>query len=336
MPAILTPPSGFASVDLVFEDRFCGTRLNTNKWNTYATSAAAKGRAWHARPNGGSGLGDRHNAEYFMPYQVTVNNGLSLTAVKRPVAGHPSTVPYTSGVVSSYGHLDFVGGYLQISMQAPPGGGSWPALWLMPGKGGTSGDHFEIDIQEGGFTSGSANPNNVFAWHLHTPSGVFGGTVDTTVDLTAHHHTYAINWLPAKSITWYFDGRQISQLTSAQAQIPDEPMQLMMNQSVANSATAEWHTTAGAGTPRSMTMHIEGVQLYQKAGLGDSATIKSPAVGNSGNCSKAGGTASPPTRGPNRLEKNARSNGMIVHGLLAGAWRRLQPGLRRVRRVMSL
>ena len=272
MPIILAPPYGFSASDLVFEDRFSGASLNTRNWTTYATSAAASGHPWNGGPNGGSGLGDQFNAEYFMPSQVTVDNGLSLTAKKQTIAGHPATVPYTSGVVSSYGRLDFKGGFLQICMRAPSGSGSWPALWLMPGKGATGGDDFEIDIQEGGFTDGSANPNDLFAWHLHTPGGVVGGVVDTGIDLTAGYNTYAINWLPGRSITWYLNGKQMAQVTSAQAQIPNIPMQLMMNQSVGNSASSDFHTIASSSTPQSMTMQIADVQLYQQSGLGESAT----------------------------------------------------------------
>jgi Glycosyl hydrolases family 16 len=142
----------------------------------------------------------------------------------------------------------------------------------MPGKGaGSSGDNFELDIQEGGFTgSGPANQN--FAWHLHTPSGWFGGVVDTGIDLTAAFHTYAINWDPGKSITWYLDGKQIAQLTSAQAPIPNEPMELNMNMGVANSNAAGWHTALDSSTPSSMPMQVDAIQLYQKAGSGETVT----------------------------------------------------------------
>jgi beta-glucanase (GH16 family) len=272
----LSAPAGYTSSDLIFQDDFSGTTLDSY-WHNYITSNAASGYPWNANSSGGSGMGNQFNAEYDMPSQVTVSNGsLNLTAIKQPVngiaQGSPYTFPVTSGGASSYGNFEFNGGYLQISMKAPSGDGAWPALWLMPGKGaGGSGDNFEIDMQEGGMlASGPANQN--FAWHLHTSSGTFGGVVDTGVDLTAAFHTYAIDWQPGKSITWYLDGKQIGQVTSAQAPIPNEPMELMMTNQVGNSASSGWHTALDSSTPSSMQMQVDSIQLYQKAGSGETVT----------------------------------------------------------------
>jgi len=272
----LSAPAGYSSSDLVFQEDFSGTTLSSY-WHTYLTSNAANGWAWNSNGSGGSGMGNQNNAEYDMPSQVSVSNGLlDLTAIRQPVngiaGGTPYTFPITSGSVTSYNNFEFNGGYLQISMKAPSGDGAWPALWLLPGAGaGSSGDNFEIDMQEGGMLgSGPANQN--FAWHLHTPSGTFGGVVNTGVDLTAAFHTYAIDWQPGKSITWYLDGKQVGQVTSAQAPIPNEPMELMLSNTVANASTSGWHTALDSSTPSTMQMQIDSIQLYQKAGSGE--TVK--------------------------------------------------------------
>jgi beta-glucanase (GH16 family) len=272
----LSPPSGFTSSDLVFQDDFSGTTLDTT-WHNYITSNAAQGSPWNSNGSGGSGPGGAYDADYDMPSQVSVNNGtLDLTAIKQTVSGvnqgSAQTFPITSGAVSSYGNFEFTGGYLQISMKAPSGDGAWPGLWLLPGKGaGSSGDNFEIDMQEGGYT-GSGPANQAFSAHLHTPSGTFGSQVDSGVDLTAAYHTYGIDWVPGKSITWYLDGKQMAQVTSAQMPIPTEPMELIMDSQVANSNAAGWHTTLDSSTPSSTQMQINGVQLYQLPGSGDQVT----------------------------------------------------------------
>jgi beta-glucanase (GH16 family) len=272
----LSAPAGFASSDLVFQENFAGTAPDSY-WHSYITSNAANGWAWNSYGSGGSGPGGPYDADYDMPSQVSVTNGqLNLTAVQQTVSGMnqgvAQTFPITSGAVSSYGNFEFNGGYLQISMKAPSGDGAWPSLWLMPGKGaGTSGDNFEIDMQEGGYT-GSGPANQAFSYHLHTPSGTFGGVVDSGIDLTAGFHTYGINWVPGQSITWYLDGKQMAQVTSAQVPIPNEPMQLIMSNQVANSNAAGWHTALDSSTPSSMQMQVNGIQLYQKAGSGDAVT----------------------------------------------------------------
>ncbi|TPI40037.1 glycoside hydrolase family 16 protein [Mesorhizobium sp. B3-1-6] len=272
----LSAPVGFASSDLVYQENFSGTALGSD-WHTYITSKAANGWPWNTNGSGGSTPGGPYNADYDVPSQVSVSNGtLDLTAIRQSISGvnqggTAQTFPVTSGAVSSYGNFEFNGGYLQISMKAPSGDGAWPGLWLMPGNGAGSGDNFELDIQEGGFTgSGPADQN--FSWHLHGPSGWVGDTIDSGIDLTAGFHTYGIYWDPGKSITWYLDGKQMAQVTSAQVAIPDEPMQLMMNNGVANSNASGWHTALDSSTPSSMQMQIDQVQLYQKAGSGDTVT----------------------------------------------------------------
>lgn len=274
--ATLSAPAGFSSSNLVFEENFSGTTLDSY-WHNYITSNAANGWPWNDNGSGGSGPGGAYDADYDMPSQVTVSNGLlDLTAIQQTVSGMnqgtAQTFPITSGAVSSYGNFEFDGGYLQISMKAPSGDGAWPGLWLLPGQGaGSSGDNFEIDIQEGGYT-GSGPANQAFSYHLHTPSGTFGGVIDTGIDLTADFHTYGINWVPGESITWYLDGKQMAQITSAQAPIPNEPMELIMSNQVANSNAAGWHTVLDSSTPQSMQMQIDAIQLYQLPGSGNTVT----------------------------------------------------------------
>ncbi|WP_420970704.1 family 16 glycosylhydrolase [Bradyrhizobium sp. B120] len=270
----LAAPAGFTSSNLVYEENFSGTTLDSY-WHPYITSRAANGWPWNSNGSG-SGPGGPLDVDYDMPSQVTVNNGiLDLTAIRQPVSGinggTPQTFPVTSGAVSSYGKFEFDGGYLQISMKAPSGDGAWPGLWLLPGAGSSGGDNFEIDMQEGGYT-GSGPANQAFAWHLHTPSGTVGGVIDTGIDLTAGFHTYGINWVPGKSITWYLDGKQMAQVTSAQVPIPNEPMELIMSNQVANSNAAGWHTAFDSSTPSTMQMQIDQIQLYQAAGGGDTVT----------------------------------------------------------------
>ncbi|RWP79945.1 family 16 glycosylhydrolase [Mesorhizobium sp.] len=320
----LSAPAGFASSDLVFEETFSGTALDSD-WHPYITSNAANGWPWNDNGSGGSGMGDQFNAEYNMPSQDTVSNGLlNLTAIKQPVngvaQGTAQTFPVTSGVVSSYGNFEFNGGYLQISMKAPSGNGAWPGLWMMPGQGaGSSGDNFEIDIQEGGYTEGSGPADQALNWHVHTPSGVFGGITDTGVDLTAGFHTYGLDWEPGQSITWYLDGKQIGQVTSAQAPIPDQPMELILSNQVANSNAAGWHTTLDSSTPSSMQMQIDEVQLYQKAGSGDTVTganVTPPTTGTTETGTETGsGTGTvPPSGGTSDGTLDGTSGADVFHG----------------------
>ena len=293
MSATLPTPAGFTASDLVFSDNFSGGSINASSWNTYM--ASSQYGVWFPNGSGGSAIGrpGSYDAEYDMPSQAAVNNGLTLTAVQRSITANGGTYPVTSGIVTTYGKMEFDGGYLQISMKEPGGDGSWPALWLLPGKSaGNASDNFEIDMQEGGFKDGSANPNDVLAYHLHTASGTFGGQVNTGVDLTAGYDTYAINWVPGKSITYYLNGQVVGEITSAQAPIPNEPMELIMSNEVASSSASGWHTTLDSSTPQSMPMQIGDVQLYQAPGSGDTITGSNATGDPPPPITSAGGTTS--------------------------------------------
>ena len=259
------------SPKLLFSDRFDGRSLDRSKWNTYLTSRQANGHPWadpKAEPAGSSvGVGCSFAAQYYLPGQVGVDDGLSLTASQVPTSGwcnqtaSVSTFPWRSGVVSTYNHFQFDGGYVSISMKAPPGDGMWPGLWMLPGPGGHHGDDFEIDLQEGGFAPPEP-PSQIYAWNLHRGSTTWGGTVNTGIDLSSSYHTYGMDWNPGQSITWYLDGKKMAKLTSAQASIPDEPMELIMDLAVANSSASGWHSPYDSTTISPSSMQVASVQVW--------------------------------------------------------------------------
>lgn len=256
---------------LLFSDQFNGRSLDTSKWNTYLTSRQANGHPWTPPQPIRSGDGRRsecgYAAQYYLPRQVSVDNDLNLTASRTPTAGwcnqtaSATTFPWTSGVVSTYGHFQFNGGYVAITMKVPAGNGMWPGLWMLPGPGGTNGDDFEIDLQEGGFAP-PGPANDTYAWDLHRGAKTWGGTVNTGIDMNAGYHTYALNWISGKSITWYLDGKKIAKLTRAQASIPDEPMELIMDLAVANARASGWHPPYDATTSSPSVMQVSNVQVW--------------------------------------------------------------------------
>ena len=265
----MPPPPGYSISNKIFEDSFSGTSQNRTKWNTYLTS-----KAWNGLPknsNGSGGTGEDaggYDAEYFEPSQVSVNNGLTLTAV--PGSAQPG-YEWTSGVVSTYGKFEFEGGYIQFKAKMPGGNGMWPGLWMTNGPGSPVGlvDDQEIDVFEGGMNVNGQDPSDNASWHTNympVEGGTvttIGGTTNTSVDLADGYHIYGLKWIPGVSLTWYVDGVQIGQVTSSQTVISDEPMQIIMTLQVANSSAAAWHTTYDSSTPSPSTMEIAEVQVYQ-------------------------------------------------------------------------
>jgi len=223
--------------------------------------------AWNTNGKGGSSPASypNYDAEYDLPGQVSESNGvIDIRATKTPTEGmigyRTSVYPFASGVLSSFGKFEFTGGYVQIEAKMPRGAGLWPGLWMLPGPGNST-DNYEIDIFEGGADNGGPS-SDMYSWHLHTPDGTFGAYTNSHVDLTANFNTYGLKWIPGQSITWYLNGKVIGEVTSAQATIPDEPMELIMNLQVANANAASFHSVYNSTTPTTSDMLVSAVQVY--------------------------------------------------------------------------
>jgi beta-glucanase (GH16 family) len=273
-PRRLSPPSGYSRNELIFNETASGTSINSSRWNTFITSAGAQGSIWNSNGAGGSdpaGFPPYYDAEYDLPGQVSEGKGVidiraTETPTKGVLGGSPYTFPFASGVVCTYGKFEFTGGYVQIEAKMPGGSGMWPGLWMLPGSTATgisASNNYEIDIFEGGADGGPrTSRKDMYAWHLHTPAGVFGAITNSRINLTTSFNTYGLKWVPGQSITWYLNGDVIGTLTSAEAAIPTVPMELIMNLQVANSNTASWHSVYNSSTPANNNMLVSGVQVY--------------------------------------------------------------------------
>jgi hypothetical protein len=113
-------------------------------------------------------------------------------------------------------------GYIEVRAKVANFSGvipNWPAIWLVGNNWPTGG---EIDIFEG--MTGKA-----FATYHNTQ---FPGGISTGVggDWTGWH-VFAVLWA-ADAITYYYDGVQVAQVTSAQTAIASNLMTLVVNQAM--------------------------------------------------------------------------------------------------------
>jgi beta-glucanase (GH16 family) len=270
VPRSLSAPPGYSSHELKLNYSASGTTSNPINWDSFITSGASQGTPWNSDGKGGSSPAGipNYDAEYDLPSQVSESNGvIDIRATKTPTKGllgdSPMVYPFASGVLCSYGKFEFTGGYVQVTAKMPSGSGLWPGLWMLPSAATGSADTYEIDLFEGGADSeGPAGSlNDMYSWHLHTPDATFGSNTNSHVDLAASFNTYGLKWIPDQSITWYLNGKVIGEVTSAQATIPDEPMELIMNLQVANANTG-WHSSYNSTTPITSNMLISAVQVY--------------------------------------------------------------------------
>ncbi|MEZ6190640.1 MAG: glycoside hydrolase family 16 protein [Phycisphaerales bacterium] len=166
--------------DLVWNDEFDGTSLNTTNWTPLDRKDSFN-----------------NEKQYYHPNQVTVSGGnLVITAIDVPRQGKA----YQSGLITS--NNLFGPGRFEARMDLPTSQGMWPAFWLNPNQvqwptGG------EIDILE---NRGSQPYLVSSAYHWQTDPGPCCGQHQYVYDeytateggqpVNFHDgfHTYAVEW----------------------------------------------------------------------------------------------------------------------------------------------
>jgi beta-glucanase (GH16 family) len=203
--ALFAQPQGpTGKWDLVFEDNFNGTSLDTKKWS-YAYT-------WGRTHN--------HRA-YMVDSMVRVVNGqLRIKAKKERNPSAPDGtdkwyndfgyIPfdYTSGAINSNSKFNFTYGYLEGSFKAPATLGTWPAFWTVNANGAWPP---EIDILE----IPHARNQHHFYYHYTNTSGAHAsfGTTHTGPDKSVAFHTYGVEWGPT-FMKFYFDGQLLNSYTN--------------------------------------------------------------------------------------------------------------------------
>ncbi len=265
-PAISTPP-GYTSQQLIFDDRFAGTSLDTTKWTTYL---GAQGIVWnnhdtipspYSAPNV-PGFGGE--AAMFGPSQVSVDNGLTLTA-QRNTNQYAKTYPWISGVVTTEGKVSLpsTGWYVQVKAKmSDMTAGMWPAIWFMPDTKTSTVP--EIDLFEGGWRS--ANPNEIMHSDYGGSATQYSGyrdiVYDTGSDLSAGYHVYGIQYIPNVAVKYFLDGNlMFEQVESDKGGVVAGTYELLLELQVASQQTSNWHTVP-TDTTESASMAIAEVKAY--------------------------------------------------------------------------
>ncbi len=189
--------------ELVFEDDFFGTELNSSYWS----------KNYHdGFPHGGH----THNHRGYMTEEnVNVSDGILV--IRSENETHPDAPPaeytfnqwmeynFTTGAITSFEKMQFKFGYVEARMKMPKSKGFWPAFWTLPGEGGWPP---EIDIHEF-LSSHEKRVSGAYhyggSWENLTSFGLFH---NTGVDLSEDFHRFGLEWAP-DHLSWYFDGKQM-------------------------------------------------------------------------------------------------------------------------------
>ncbi len=170
------PSSGTAGPwNVVFDDEFNGSSLNTADWTPYWFSDGASS-----------------NQTTMDSSNVSVSNGML----------NLELTPSSGGLVSSNGKFQFTYGYVEARVYLPASGSeiaNWPAVW-------TDGQNWpadgEMDIMEG--LGGQA------CFHFHSDAGGPGSCASGNY---TGWHTFGADWEPG-SVTYYYDGQDVGSITT--------------------------------------------------------------------------------------------------------------------------
>ena len=209
--ATTTPPTSAApGGQLIFDDEFNGTSLNTSVWQPN----------WLSSNN--TDITKPVNSEEvscYDPSQVSEpgDGYLHLDAVKRScTANNGQTYQYASGLVNTYHSFTFTYGHMEARMWLQPGSGGaadWPAFWAAgTGVWPITG---ELDVMEG-----LGGPD---CFHFHSPLGG-PGTCANLADASGWH-TFGADWSPGQ-VTYTYDGNVVGTITTG---ITSAPMYLILN-----------------------------------------------------------------------------------------------------------
>ncbi|MDF9839801.1 MULTISPECIES: family 16 glycosylhydrolase [unclassified Paenibacillus] len=293
--AIGTPSDpAIAGMNLIWQDEFSGTALDTSKWN-YETGYYISDdvNSW--------GWGNAELQHYTNSTQnVFVSGGqLNIRALNdhRSFPQDPNRyAEYSSGKINTKDNLSLQYGRVDIRAKLPTGDGIWPALWMLPedaayGAWAASG---EIDIMEAkgrlpGTTSGAIHfggqwpVNRYIAGEYHFPQGQ---------TFANDYHVYTMVW-EEDNMKWYVDGKFFFKVTREQwysvaapnnPNAPfDQPFYLIMNLAVGG------HFDGGrvpAASDIPATMQVDYVRVYKEGTGGGNP-------GNPGNVAVSGVTVTP-------------------------------------------
>ncbi len=191
-----TTPLSYEGMDLVWQDEFDGTEINTEDWTFQIGDGCPNLCGW-----------GNQELQYYTDENARLENGNLVIEAKKESKGGRN---YTSTRMITKNKQSFKYGRIDIRANLPFGQGIWPALWML-------GDNIdevgwpacgEIDIIEmiGGSEVKESTAHGTAHWQGDGAKADFGGSYRLTdgAILNDKFHVFSIIWDEQK-ITWFID-----------------------------------------------------------------------------------------------------------------------------------
>jgi len=227
---------------LVWEDDFAGTEVDTDKWELLTVRNSYN-----------------HEKQFYLPEQISVVDGkLRITASDEPMEDKL----YRSGRLWTKQQWRF--GRFEARIKLPTTQGMWPAFWLRPRHvpwplGG------EIDIMESrgsnrhvvssAFHWGTSVRDHEFLSHLYKVNDANGNPVD----FHEGFHVYVAEWEPTH-IRFFVDGEPHLTVTNKHAPIHSTPKAIVFNVAVGGDFDGD----PDESTIFPQTMEVDYVRVWQR------------------------------------------------------------------------
>lgn len=171
--------------ELVFEDNFDGSRIDTGKWHT-STNGWKRNHA--------------NNLHYYMDENIVVKEGVAMLVAKREPnvrkgwfadvdngngGWREQLFEYTSAIIETKEKYDH--GFFEARCRIPDGRGFWPAFWLF-GEGG------EIDIFEFNTAKPKKHYITVHSWPENGQHQQIATVWRSPVSFSEEFHTFSLEW----------------------------------------------------------------------------------------------------------------------------------------------
>lgn len=273
--------SELANYNLIWNDEFLGSSLDTTKWSYdlgyYHTEGDPNSWGW-----GNAEL------EYYTNHidNVFVSDGnVNIRAISQPKT-FPLTPEhealYSSGRIKTKDNFSFTYGRVDIRAKLPQGTGLWPALWMLPehstyGPWAASG---EIDIMEAkgrlpGQISAALHYGGSWPANIYSSGEYYFSEGQSIGD----YNVYTMIW-EEDSIRWYVNGEFFYQMASSQWYSTassnngapfDTPFHIIMNLAVGGYFDG-LRTPSAGDIPA--TMSVDYVRVYKsRIGNGSEPTV---------------------------------------------------------------
>ncbi len=232
--------STHAQWDLIWQDEFDGSSLDTTKWKVDV---------------GGNGWGNNELQYYTAQGNLNIQNSLLTITAKAEQFGNNQ---YTSAKIKTEGKFNVRFGKIETRMKCPMGQGLWPAFWMLGSNHSTIGwpKCGEIDVIEHINSEtkvhGTAHWDNV--GHIY-----WGGIINND---PTQFHNYSIIWDSTK-IQWFMNDQIYYQLNTLNGVNGTEEFQnsfyLILNLAVGGN----WPGYPNANTIFPAEMLVDYIKVYQ-------------------------------------------------------------------------